>query len=208
MLWRRSKGTSRSRSGADQSGKRPDKVVVGLGNPGSQYSASRHNLGFRLIDALARRHRLKVEHEAFQALTGGGRIEGRRVLFIKPLTYMNRSGLAVERAVRRYGLEASDILVIHDDVDLDFGRIRIRSRGGDGGHRGVGSVIDALGDEDFVRLRIGIGRPRDDITVEEFVLSPFEDEEEGLLAGVLHRGVGAVEAIIRDGAAVAMNTFN
>lgn len=208
MLWRRSKGVRRSRDGSDLSGKRPDKVVVGLGNPGAQYNASRHNLGFLLIDALARKHRLEVENEAFQALTGRGRIEGRRVLFIKPLTYMNRSGLTVEKAVRLYGLEARDILVIHDDLDLAFGRIRIRNRGGDGGHKGVASIIDTLGDEHFIRLRIGIGRPRDDTPVEEFVLSPFEDEEEGLLAEILHRGVGAVEAIVRDGAAIAMNTFN
>jgi len=135
------------------------KVIVGLGNPGGSYARSRHNVGFQVLDELAARHRMRFSRREYKSQVGDGRIGEQRVLLMKPQTYMNLSGEAVQRARRDLGLEPPDFLVVYDDLDLAVGRLRLAASGGAGGHHGVESIIEALGSKAFPRIRIGIGRP-------------------------------------------------
>ncbi|MGC8874832.1 MAG: aminoacyl-tRNA hydrolase, partial [Chloroflexia bacterium] len=168
-------------------------LLVGLGNPGEAYVRTRHNVGFRCLSVLAARHRLSFRQKHGQARLAIGEIAGRRVVLARPYTYMNRSGTAVADLLKWLQLPLERLLVIHDDLDLPLGTIRLRPRGSAGGHRGMRSIIEALGTESFPRLRVGIGRPanpaQDPI---DYVLSPFTAEEEPVLAGVLERAADAV----------------
>ncbi len=183
------------------------RLVVGLGNPGRRYEQSRHNVGFRCLDELARRWGAVSWRHAFAALVGTAYHEGRRLLLAKPQTFMNLSGEAVAPLLRYYGLTPGDMLVVYDDMDLPLGRIRIRQHGSSGGHRGVESIIAALGTNQFPRLRIGIGRSAE-IEAIDYVLGRFSEAEEPILAAVLTRAADAVETIMRDGLAAAMNRYN
>jgi len=183
------------------------RLIVGLGNPGRQYEQSRHNLGFRCVDELARRWGLAVTKRAFRALIASGYAAGQRVLLAKPQTYMNLSGESVGPLMRYYGLPPADLLVIYDDMDLPLGRIRIRERGSSGGHRGVASIIAALGTDGFPRLRLGIGRPPGEVAVGH-VLGRFVGPEEQLAAETLRRAADAVETILAQGLSAAMNEYN
>jgi len=185
----------------------PCRLIVGLGNPGQEYLASRHNVGFRVVEELARRWHLDFRLPRNQSRLASGDVAGLRVAVLEPLTYMNLSGNCVARAVRQLGLTPEHVMVIHDDVDLPFGRLRLRSGGSAGGHRGVQSIIDLLGASDFARLRVGIGRPSDG-DIREYVLSPFTQEEERNLDAVLGRAVSAIECYLTDGIEVAMNRYN
>jgi peptidyl-tRNA hydrolase, PTH1 family len=148
-------------------------AVVGLGNPGKEYENSRHNAGFEVLDRLIRRYGIGLQERKFRASWGAGLAEGRKVLFVKPLTYMNRSGEAVGEILKYFDISAGQVLVVHDDLDLPFARIRIAGRGGAGGHRGIQSIIDHLGTNDFPRLKMGIGRPKHGEPIESFVLQPL-----------------------------------
>ena len=182
-------------------------LIVGLGNPGSRYACTRHNVGFMVIDHLAGTHGIECNRVGFSALWGEGTIAGKRVLLFKPQTFMNLSGRAVCEIAHEFGIPPCSMVVVYDDCDLPFGRIRIRRRGGSGGHRGVESIIDFLGTEDFPRVRIGIGRPvGGDIT--EYVLSPFEPEEQKTLKDILERIDRAIEVVVAEGVECAMNRFN
>ncbi|MBW2058272.1 MAG: aminoacyl-tRNA hydrolase [Deltaproteobacteria bacterium] len=184
------------------------RFIVGLGNPGLAYRVTRHNVGFMVVDQVARKHLISLSRRRFGARYGEGSILGKRVVLAKPQTYMNRSGLAVGKLQEIFGFSTEDLIVVHDDLDLDFGWIRIRTRGGHGGHKGVQSVMDILGRSDFVRLKVGIGRPETKDEVTDYVLHPFDEEQKRSLSFVLAKAGEAIEAILLHGVEGAMNLFN
>jgi PTH1 family peptidyl-tRNA hydrolase len=183
-------------------------VVVGLGNPGRRYRSTRHNVGFRVVDRLAARWGVPVAREAHRAVVGDARRDGERVLLVKPQTFMNESGDAVASLHRFYRFDAGHVVVVHDDVDLEVGRIRMRTGGGAGGNRGVESVMAALGDPGFVRLKVGVGRPPAGPVPADWVLSAPPAAESAALEDAEERAAGAVELLLTDGPARAMNRIN
>jgi PTH1 family peptidyl-tRNA hydrolase len=185
------------------------KAVFGLGNPGDRYANTRHNIGFLVVDALAALVGVKLTKNKFSAKTGEIHISGERVFVAKPQTYMNISGQSVARAAGFFRLDAPDIIVVYDDMDLEFGKLRIRPGGGAGGHRGVKSIIDHLGAADFNRVRIGIGRPGEsDHTAVGHVLGSFSRDERESLDEIVDRAVDAVRTVILNGIDTAMNQYN
>lgn len=183
-------------------------MIAGLGNPGSRYRSTRHNAGFLVLDALASRHRIDWRERKQVALMGEGRVGRDEVILVKPQTYMNNSGQVVAPMLRKKGLTAASLIVAHDDLDLPFGRIKIRQGGGAGGHKGVQSILRELGDGGFLRVKIGIGRPEGDEPADRYVLSPFAKDEADILGERLDQGVEAIECILRDGVERAMNRFH
>jgi PTH1 family peptidyl-tRNA hydrolase len=183
-------------------------LIAGLGNPGPKYDHTRHNVGFEVVDELARRFQVRLQERKFQASWGMGVIEGHKVLLCKPLTFMNRSGEAVSEIVHYFGFSPANMLVVHDDLDLPCGRIRLARRGGAGGHRGVQSVIDHLRSRDFPRLKLGIGRPQRGEPVEAFVLHKPSSEEEAVFREMVDCGVDAVQEALLSGLEAAMSRFN
>lgn len=183
-------------------------IIAGLGNPGDKYSCTRHNVGFRVIDQLLKIYNIPLKGNN---MYGRGVIEGHEVILLKPLTFMNRSGFAVRDVLRRFNISTDKLLntliVIHDDVDLDIGIIRIRRNGASGGHRGIESVIQEIRTKDFVRIKVGIGRDKD-VPVEEYVLSDFKSSEKNLIAYAIINSARAAIAIVTDGIEKAMNTYN
>jgi peptidyl-tRNA hydrolase, PTH1 family len=183
-------------------------LIVGLGNPGTEYACTRHNLGFMLIDKLARDADAMVKRSECRSLVGNATIERERVTLVKPQTYMNLSGEAVSCLNAKYEIDPDALIVISDDLALPFGAIRLRERGSDGGHNGLKSIIDALGTNEFLRLRIGI-QPEHPITdAKRFVLSEFSRDEKLGLDEILERSAQAVRSVIQDGMAKAMSLFN
>ncbi len=190
----------------------PARLVVGLGNPGARYAATRHNIGFRVVERLAMRHRAALE--PLDALTGrfarailGGYDTG----LLEPTTFMNRSGESVQAALARWPhlRPESDLLVVFDDLDLPTGRLRLRPGGGAGGHRGMADLVRALETTAIPRLRFGIGHPGQRSAVVDWVLEPFSaDEEAGVLPGAIERAADAVECALQDGLSTAMDRFN
>lgn len=185
------------------------KLVVGLGNPGPQYAATRHNAGFMAVDLVARELDVQVNHPFQRALVGQGLCQGEKVVLAKPQTYMNLSGEAVSRLLRWYKLAPGDLVVIYDDLDLEPGRIRIRARGGDGGHKGLASIISHLGTGEFVRVRVGIGRPpAEGPEVPDWVLSRPGSTDEEAIRRALELVPGVLKEIVARGVESAMNKFN
>lgn len=184
------------------------RVVVGLGNPGARYAATRHNAGFQVVDRLAEAHGLRFAHRRFRAALAEGTVLDQRVVLAKPETYMNASGEAVGPLVRWHKIAPEELLVIYDDLDLSLGRLRLRANGSAGGHLGMASIITALATQAFPRLRIGIGRPPAALDAAAYVLQPFGLDERPTIAAVLERAQAAVERWLRDGLAAAMNEFN
>lgn len=172
------------------------KLIVGLGNPGPRYHATRHNVGFLVIDALAAAHRIALRKRLPTAQYGEGSIGTRRVVLAKPLTYMNVSGEAVAALSAHFSIPAIDLVVVHDDLDLVLGRLKLKSMGGDAGHLGVRSVIEHLGTGDFTRIRMGIGRPVTKEEIVPYVLSPFALEELPLLEGAIRTAVEKVDSVL------------
>ncbi len=183
------------------------KLVVGLGNPGAKYANTRHNVGFMVVDRLARRVGIGLTKRQCNALTALGTISGQRVCLAKPQTYMNLSGDAVACLARFFKVSPADLLVVYDDRDLPLGRVRLREKGSAGGQRGMESIIAALGTSDFPRLRIGIGRPAE-VDAVDHVLGSFSAEERPLIEAALDRAVEAVEGVLSEGVDWAMNSFN
>ena len=187
-------------------------LITGLGNPGTQYQHTRHNIGWMVLDELARRHQIPVIKSQLEALTGSGQIDGQKVLLAKPLTYMNLSGRAVAALKNYYHIEMQDIIIICDDLNLDLGRLRLRSSGSDGGNNGLKSVAASLKTKDYVRLRCGVGQPpgeeRQQRGTVDFVLSKFPPEEAGALQEQIARAADCVETFCRQGVETAMNRFN
>lgn len=186
------------------------KLVLGLGNPGARYRATCHNLGFRVVDRLARNR--GVSFRSPLTLLGRARVaacSAPYVLLAKPRTYMNRSGLAGAALCRRYGIVPREMLVVYDDADLELGRIRLRRLGGAGGHNGVRSLIDALGTGEFARVRLGVrGAERASAELAEYVLGEFEPEEMPVAGMLVELGAEAVDSALRDGMETAMNRYN
>lgn len=183
------------------------KIVVGLGNPGSEYSATRHNVGFMAVDTLAASWNVTGWKTKFDALVAEHRAS-EPIILVKPQTYMNNSGYAVNAVLNWYKLAVEDIIVVYDDLDLPLGKLRLRSQGGSGGHRGIESMLVHIGRDSFNRVRIGIGRPPEYMETANYVLGRFTAEEAPLVGPVIKRAAEAVEAVIRDGAAKAGSQFN
>jgi PTH1 family peptidyl-tRNA hydrolase len=183
-------------------------LIVGLGNPDRRYRGTRHNVGWDIVDRLATRWRIAVEHEEGSAKVGRGQRASRRVLLAKPQTYVNLSGVAVRDLQRRHHVKVEDIYVIVDDMDLPLGRLRIRPKGGPGGHKGLQSVIDALGSEVFPRVRVGVGRPPEGQDPVDFVLTRFAASERAVIDVALDRAAEAIDVAVTQGLAAAMNQVN
>ncbi len=184
------------------------KIIVGLGNPGRKYEHTRHNAGFMAIDELARLLRIELLQEKHHALIGKARMGPEEAILAKPQTYMNESGRAVGALLRSAYAEASDLIVLHDELDLALGAVRIKAGGGHGGHNGLRSIIEHTGTADFVRVRIGIGRPEQGIDPADYVLSPFLAGERQAVPEIMARAAEAARAIVVEGPARAMNSFN
>jgi peptidyl-tRNA hydrolase, PTH1 family len=181
-------------------------VIAGLGNPGRKYSRTRHNIGFMAVEEIAQRNGIEFTDRKEYRI-GRGSIEGHNVVLIEPLLYMNRSGPAVNAILRKFTVQFDNLIVIHDDLDMETGKLRIRKTGSSGGHKGVESIIQNIGAKDFIRVKIGIGR-EPGILVEDYVLSKFTRQEISAIKESIGTTADAVHAIIADGVDKAMNTFN
>jgi len=181
-------------------------VIAGLGNPGKKYSRTRHNIGFMIVDEIAQRNSIEFT-ERKEYRIGRGSIEGRNVILIEPLLYMNRSGTPVREIIRKYNAQPYELIVIHDDLDMETGKVRIRKTGSSGGHKGVESIIQNIGSRDFIRVKIGIGR-EPGTAVEDYVLSKFTRQEIHRIKEAIDRITDAVHSILADGVDKAMNSFN
>jgi peptidyl-tRNA hydrolase, PTH1 family len=173
------------------------KLIVGLGNPGSRYAATRHNVGFQVIDSLGAAHGIVWRGHLPTAAYGEGTIEAQQVVLAKPLTYMNASGKAVAGLCEHFSIPPDDLIVVHDDLDLDLSRVKVKLKGGDAGHYGVRSVIEHLGTGEFTRVRVGIGRPGSKDEVVAFVLSPFTPDELPLVEQAIRHAVEKIEHLLR-----------
>jgi len=183
------------------------KVVVGLGNPGAQYANTPHSVGFEVVDAIvAQCGAAWEEKRQFRCLMAKASFAGRDVLFVKPQTFMNLSGESVAPVVKYHNAMASDLLVVHDDIDIAVGRLRIRKDGSCGGHNGIRNIIERLGTQDFARVKIGVGKDRANVI--EHVLGKFDPETRKVMDLVVAEAAKAVEAVLRDGPDRAMNVFN
>ncbi len=183
------------------------KVIVGLGNPGKDYKDTRHNIGFMVLEELASRYSVEKQESRFDAIIGHVRIGTEKVLLVKPLTYMNLSGKAVQPILHWYKLELGDLMVVYDDMDLPMGSLRIRASGGTGGHKGIVSISERLASKDFARSRIGIGRPELGETV-AWVLGKFSSDEKEQIQLVVKNAADALEKWVKMGINEAMNTYN
>ncbi|MFA6172788.1 MAG: aminoacyl-tRNA hydrolase [Kiritimatiellales bacterium] len=185
------------------------KVIVGLGNPGREYEMTRHNIGFLVLDELAARQNISFRRNWWlPQQTANGLIGREKVRLVKPQTFMNRSGRTVGPVLRKEGGKTGDLLVVFDDVALGWGQLRVRAQGSAGGHNGVQSILEALGDGAFGRIRIGIGPKPDSVPLSNYVLGPFSDAERQSLKDVVSRAADAVEMVCTAGVEQAMNCFN
>ncbi|HYA90960.1 MAG TPA: aminoacyl-tRNA hydrolase [Thermodesulfobacteriota bacterium] len=183
------------------------KIIVGLGNPGIRYRMSRHNIGFQVVDRLAQISHLSLHTKRFKSLYGTGRIDSQQVILAKPITYMNRSGEAVKKATDFFQLGVEDLVVVHDDMDLPFGTLRFKRRGGDGGHQGLRSIIELTGENNFLRLKVGIGRPPQGMDPAEYVLKTFDKIEQDHLDLTLSQAAESLRVMLSEGLEMAMNQF-
>ncbi|MBN9686840.1 MULTISPECIES: aminoacyl-tRNA hydrolase [unclassified Corallococcus] len=187
------------------------KLICGLGNPGREYERHRHNVGFMVVDALLSRARAELTQDKFQARVGQGSLGGERILFVEPQTYMNLSGRSVAEAARFYKIAVQDVLVVHDELDLPFGRLQLKAGGGAGGHNGLKSMVQCLGEDAFIRVRVGIGKPEGPNAKERvagYVLSNFDDGERRQLEELIGKAADMAESWVRDGLSTAMNRHN
>jgi len=182
-------------------------IIVGLGNPGKKYELTRHNVGFEAIDLLASKHNIAVNKVKYKALIGEGQIAGEKVILVKPQTYMNLSGETVKAICQFYQLPIEKLIVIYDDIDTDFGKLRIRMKGSAGTHNGMRHIIYLMQKDEFPRIRIGIGKS-DKMDLKDYVLQRFNKAEMATLGEVLDRTVLAAESIISEGVEKAMNRYN
>jgi len=183
-------------------------MIVGLGNPGERYKNTRHNAGFLITDFVADKYGISLNKRKFQAKTGRGMIEGVEVLLVKPQTYMNNSGLPAYQAANYYKIKTTDILIIHDDIDIVFGRLKIKQKGGDGGHKGVKSIVGAFGNNAISRLRVGVGRGNYSDNISDYVLNRFNCEEAKIIKQVVISAMEAVVSILCKGIEKSMNNIN
>jgi len=190
------------------------KLIVGLGNPGRIYAHNRHNVGFRCLNHFARLHSIRFDHRQCRARVGTGKVRGGKLLLAKPGTFVNLSGDPVACLVRKHGIPLSDLLIIYDDLDLPLGKIRLRQSGGSGGHKGMNSIIFALGSDDFPRIRVGIGRPQveeqsiSEDAIVNYVLSDSSPQEEAAIKTVIVTVAQAIDYFLTQGVVAAMSKFN
>ncbi len=184
------------------------KLIAGLGNPGRSYSRHRHNVGFMVVDALAARHDIGVGKKSFGALIGSGAVAGESVILAKPQKYMNLSGEPVATLLRYYKLGADSLIVVHDDLDIECGRIKVMKGAGPGGHNGISSIIDELGHKDFIRVRIGVGRSPENMDGADYVLSPISKDQKEAMGRAIEDAADAVELIIEKGLETAQQKFH
>ncbi len=182
-------------------------MIVGLGNPGICYQGNRHNIGFQVVTQLAKDGHISISTRRLKALYGRGKIDAQEVVLAKPMTFMNRSGEAVRKILDFFEASMDDLIVVHDDLDLPFGRLRFKKRGGDGGHQGVRSIIDAVGANHFLRLKVGIGRPPRGMEVSEYVLRDFDKTEQAHLREIRSRAAEALRVMLLEGLDTAMNRY-
>ena len=184
-------------------------IVAGLGNPGNRYDGSRHNIGFSVIDALCGKLGASLDFEKHKAFCGNALYEGNKLLLVKPQTFMNLSGESIGAIVSYYKIDIpTQLLIISDDVDMDFGRLRIRKSGSAGGHNGLKNIIEHLGTQDFMRLKIGVGAKPPEWDLADWVLGKFPNEDAGMLKEIREEAAQAVLSIVTEGADRAMNRFN
>jgi len=191
------------------------KLIVGLGNPGRGYTNNRHNVGFVCLNHFARTQGIRFDRKQGKARIGIGEVAGSKIVLAKPQTYVNLSGQSVSRLIKRFNINPDDLLVIHDDLDLPLGKIRISHGSSSGGHKGIDSIISCLGSQDFTRLRVGIGRPTaegfaevSEADVVDYVLSNFTPDEKQVIVRVIPRVSEAILCLLTEGLAVAMNKYN
>ena len=184
------------------------KLIVGLGNPGPEYAATRHNIGFMVTATLAERNGIALKRKGHQGIYGVGRVAGTEATILLPQTYMNRSGTSVVSACQSLGVEPGDLIVVHDEIDRDFGALRIKVGGGHGGHNGLRSIAGALGETEYSRLRMGVGRPPAGGDVSRYVLSCFNAAERAQLQEYTEKAADALEVLVQKGPQEAMNLYN
>lgn len=190
------------------------KLIVGLGNPGRTYARDRHNIGFRCLNYFASLHYIRFDRRQCQARIGMGEVGGNKSLLAKPGTFVNLSGKAVACLVRKHNIPLDNLVIVYDDLDLPVGKIRLRGGGGSGGHKGIKSIISALGTEDFHRVRIGIGRPQvgeqfsDEDIIVNYVLGDFSPQEEKIIEPAIVVVADAIDCLLTQGIEVAMSKFN
>ena len=182
-------------------------LIVGLGNPEEEYKNTRHNMGFNTINKLAKEYGIEVNKKKYKGLYGMGTIEGKKVILLKPQTYMNLSGESIKEVLDFYKIEPSNVIVIYDDMDIEIGTIKIRKKGGPGSHNGMKSVVENLGTKDFPRVRVGIGRPKDNDFI-KYVIGPIPEEEKEILDEATKKAKEAVVEILKVGVDNAMNKLN
>lgn len=183
-------------------------VVVGLGNLGKQYDRTRHNVGFEVVDVLSENHSIPISKAKHKGLLGEGKIAGKKVILLKPQTYMNLSGESVREILEFYKLEPSKLIIVYDDIDVLPGEIKVRSKGSGGTHNGMRSILYHLQTDAFPRVRIGIGKPHGQMDLADFVLSKFKADEIKLMQEVISKAASAIECMIGEGVESAMNRFN
>ncbi|HUL29844.1 MAG TPA: aminoacyl-tRNA hydrolase [Thermodesulfobacteriota bacterium] len=183
------------------------KIIIGLGNPGTQYRMARHNIGFRVVDRLGQMDAISIRTKRFNSLYGTGWIDSQQIVLSKPLTFMNRSGEAVKKVTDFFSLKMEDLIVVHDDLDLPLGRLRFKRRGGDGGHQGIRSIIERMGGNSFLRLKVGVGRPPQGTDPADYVLDVFDKNEELLLDQILFQAAESLKVLLLEGIDGAMNRF-
>ena len=183
-------------------------IIGGLGNPGDKYEKTRHNVGFNVIDLLAKEYSIDVSKLKHKALIGEGRVGTEKVILVKPMTYMNLSGESVVDICNYYNVDLENVIVIYDDIDLDVGKIRIRKKGSGGTHNGMRSIIKCLGSNEFPRVRVGISKPKNGQDLADFVLSRFAKEDEKSLNESFENAVAAIDCAIRQDLDLAMNRYN
>lgn len=183
-------------------------LIVGLGNPENDYANTRHNMGFNVINKLAQKHEIDITKNNFKGLYGNGIISGKRVILLKPQTYMNLSGESILQIKNFYKIDIENIIVICDDIDTEIGKIRIRKKGTAGTHNGLKSVIDCLATTEFARIRVGIGQPNNGISLMEYVIGNIDEEDKYLLDIGVEKAELAIEELLEKGIDIAMNKYN
>ncbi len=183
-------------------------MVAGLGNPGSKYAATRHNIGFRVVERFASSHKATPWQKWTLGHIARVELEGRVLVLLKPDTYMNHSGRAVNLAIAEFGCDIAGLIVVHDDLDIEFGALRIKQGGGHGGHNGIRSIIEEVETPDFLRIRLGVGRPNDGIETADYVLSGFADHESHRAQQLTALATKAIEELVLQGPQRAMNRFH
>ena len=184
-------------------------IIAGLGNPGKQYEHTRHNVGFDTLDKLAEKYHISIDNQKHKAVCGSGYIEGQKVILVKPQTYMNLSGESLREIIDFYKLDpAEELIVIYDDIDLDPGQLRIRKKGSAGGHNGIKHIIQQLGTQNFVRIKVGVGAKPKGWDLADYVLGRFDKDDRVLVEEAQERACKAVELILTDSVDAAMNEYN